>query len=155
MSQSAEEMLVALESLLNEFNHSTSNGRKKEIELILNSFSEQNNSWNNCLKFLKITKNQYTSMFCLSVLESFVLKRWVGIGSQEKAQVRHFLWSYYLEGSSYWPPFIINKTAKLIVIIGRVDWPDLYPSFFTDIYVLLQAKETTLLGIILLGNCNR
>lgn len=62
--------LVALEQLLEEFFHpNTSNLRKYEIEVHLNSFKSTPNLWHLCLYFIQNTSSQYVTMFALSTLE--------------------------------------------------------------------------------------
>lgn len=59
-----------LETLLNEFYHTTSNFRKKEIEQILSDYQSNENSWRQILQNLPISlNNQYLFFFSVSTLE--------------------------------------------------------------------------------------
>ena len=40
---------------------------------------------------------------------------------------------YLLQKCEIVPYFIRNKLIKLVVDIGRIDWPHFYPDFFTNI----------------------
>jgi len=142
---------LALENLVNEFFHiNTSNNRKQEIEQILNAFQDQKNSWSQCLKFLLSTGSQFTKMYCLSVLENTVNKKWFGLCGN-KVDVRNTLWRYLIDNHSQDSAFVRNKTCKILVDIARLDWPHFYPDFFSNIFQLIERKETTLLGLILLS----
>lgn len=62
--------LMNLETLLNEFYHTTSNFRKKEIERILKEFQDNESSWQIILQNLHISmNNQYLFFFSVSTLE--------------------------------------------------------------------------------------
>lgn len=148
-----DEPLKVLETLMVEFfNGNTTNERKYVIQDLLNSFGQQDESLNLCLKYLMATQNEYTIMYCLSVLENFILKKWSGLGSM-KLELRQFLYSYLLSHKHPVPNYVKNKTAKLIVDIGRLDWPHQYPDFPANIYQIIHGKETTYLGLILLQTC--
>ena len=49
------------------------NERKREIEIMLSRFSEQNSSWRDSLFFLNHSSNHYVSMYCLTILEQVSL----------------------------------------------------------------------------------
>lgn len=51
------------------FNPITTNNRKHDIELQLNHFSVQKDSWKFCVYFIGHTSNQYVSMYALSTIE--------------------------------------------------------------------------------------
>lgn len=62
--------LMNLETLLNEFYHTTSNFRKKEIERILREYQENESSIQIILQNLPISlNNQYLFFFSVSTLE--------------------------------------------------------------------------------------
>lgn len=51
------------------FNYSTTNARKRDIELQLNSFSIQPDAWRFCIYFVTHTSSQFVSMYALSTIE--------------------------------------------------------------------------------------
>ncbi len=51
------------------FSPATSNARKREIEVVLQSFAAQKDSWRQCLQFMAETGNQFVCMFTLNTLE--------------------------------------------------------------------------------------
>ncbi|CAG2107015.1 unnamed protein product [Medioppia subpectinata] len=146
---SASECLRSLEALMNEFFHdSTTNERKRQIEVILNEFSKQDNCWPQCLQYLTQTDNEYTLMYCLSVLENLIVVKWDQLGG-DRSDKRISIWNYLLSNNQSMPQYLRNKTAKLLVTIARIDWPNSYPDFMQNVLDLLQSKQTTRLGLLL------
>ncbi|TRY56086.1 hypothetical protein DNTS_017930 [Danionella cerebrum] len=114
---SEEASLRALESLMTEFFHScTSNDRKREIEELLNSFAGQPGSWRHCLYFLSNSRNEYVMMYSLTVFENLVNKMWVGVASEDKAELRSCLPKLLLSQHALLPFFIRNKLCKVILV---------------------------------------
>ena len=60
-------------------------------------------------------------------------KQWVGVQPSEKAAVRSFLHQYLLSQHKALPAYLRNKLVKVIVDVGRLDWPHFYPEFFSNI----------------------
>lgn len=132
------------------FSPGTSNERKRQIEELLNQFSQTRDCWKQCLYFLSSTQNEYVMMFCLTVLENLINRQWMGFRASDKQEIRMLLNQYLLENHTKVPSFIRNKLVKLVVDIGRIDWPHFYPDFFSSILQLVQQSHTTSLGVILL-----
>lgn len=63
---------------------------------------------------------------------------WVGVASQDKAELRSCLPKLLLSQHALLPFFIRNKLCKVIVDIGRQDWPMFYHDFFSN---TLQVPE--------------
>uniref|UniRef100_A0A2C9JQK7 Exportin-1/Importin-beta-like domain-containing protein n=1 Tax=Biomphalaria glabrata TaxID=6526 RepID=A0A2C9JQK7_BIOGL len=148
---SIDESLQALEGLMNEFFAApTDNERKREIESILNNFTQMSNAWEMCLYFMGHSHNEYVMMFCLNVQETMISHKWTGLAANDKMEIRTCLTQSLLNQHSSLPSYIRNKLAKLVVDIGRNDWPHFYPDFFSNILQLAQQPDTTLLGVILL-----
>ncbi|KAM6166674.1 exportin-6 isoform 1-T1 [Erethizon dorsatum] len=148
---SEEASLRALESLMTEFFHDcTTNERKREIEELLNNFAQQIGAWRFCLYFLSSTRNDYVMMYSLTVFENLINKMWLGVPSQDKMEIRSCLPKLLLAHHKSLPYFIRNKLCKVIVDIGRQDWPMFYHDFFTNILQLIQSPVTTPLGLIML-----
>nr|XP_039249816.1 exportin-6-like [Styela clava] len=143
--------LHALENIMTEFFHtSTSNHRKREIEEQLDRFGQQKGSWKHCLYFFNRTSNEYVMMYCLSVLENLTNKMWMGVDVNEKTEIRASLYRILIEKHKTVAPFIKKKLLKVIVDIGRLDWPMFYPDFFTNIISLAcppNDEETRTMGL--------
>ncbi|XP_023654269.1 exportin-6 [Paramormyrops kingsleyae] len=148
---SEEASLRALESLMTEFFHCcTTNERKREIEELLNNFAQQIGAWRYCLYFLSNTRNEYVMMYSLTVFENLVNKMWLGVPSQDRMEIRGCLPKLLLSEHKALPYFIRNKLCKVIVDIGRQDWPMFYHDFFTNTLQLIQAPAMAPLGLVLL-----
>ncbi|XP_034525450.1 exportin-6 [Ailuropoda melanoleuca] len=148
---SEEASLRALEGLMTEFFHDcTTNERKREIEELLDNFAQQIGAWRLCLYFLSSTRNDYVMMYSLTVFENLINKMWLGVPSQDKMEIRSCLPKLLLAHHKTLPYFIRNKLCKVIVDIGRQDWPMFYHDFFTNILQLIQSPVTTPLGLIML-----
>uniref|UniRef100_A0A3P8WA05 Exportin 6 n=1 Tax=Cynoglossus semilaevis TaxID=244447 RepID=A0A3P8WA05_CYNSE len=148
---SEESSLRALENLMTEFFHNcTTNERKKEIEELLNNFAQQTGAWRHCLFFLSNTRNEYVMMYSLTVFENLVNKMWIGVASQDKMEIRTCLPKLLLAQHKTVPYFIRNKLCKVIVDIGRQDWPMFYHDFFTNTLQLIQTPALAHLGLVML-----
>ncbi|CAL1589077.1 unnamed protein product [Knipowitschia caucasica] len=148
---SEEGSLHALESLMTEFFHTcTTNERKREIEELLNNFAQQTGAWRHCLFFLSHTRNEYVMMYSLTVFENLVNRMWIGVASQDKMEIRSCLPKLLLAQHKNVPYFIRNKLCKVIVDIGRQDWPMFYHDFFTSTLQLIQSPVLAQLGLIML-----
>ncbi|XP_007891868.1 exportin-6 isoform X2 [Callorhinchus milii] len=132
------------------FHNCTTNERKREIEELLNNFAQQIGAWRHCLYFLSNTRNEYVMMYSLTVFENLINKMWLGLPSQDKMEIRSCLPKLLLVHHKSIPYFIRNKLCKVIVDIGRQDWPMFYHDFFTSTLQLIQAPSTTSLGLIML-----
>uniref|UniRef100_A0A3Q3GG94 Exportin 6 n=1 Tax=Labrus bergylta TaxID=56723 RepID=A0A3Q3GG94_9LABR len=137
--------------LMTEFFHScTTNERKREIEELLNNFAQQTGAWRHCLFFLSNTRNEYVMMYSLTVFENLVNKMWIGVASQDKMEIRSCLPKLLLAQHKSVPYFIRNKLCKVIVDIGRQDWPMFYHDFFTNTLQLIQSPALASLGLVML-----
>ncbi|XP_037076040.1 exportin-6-like [Pollicipes pollicipes] len=135
--------LQALEHLMNEFFAAgTTNSRKQQIEKALEEFSQQPAAWKNCLLCIAGTSNPYVSMFCMTSLESVINKQWLGLRSEERAEIRGSLYRLCLERHHLLAPYLRNKAVKLVVDVARLSWPQFYPDFFSNI-ITASASEPT------------
>uniref|UniRef100_G1LX17 Exportin-6 n=1 Tax=Ailuropoda melanoleuca TaxID=9646 RepID=G1LX17_AILME len=142
---SEEASLRALEGLMTEFFHDcTTNERKREIEELLDNFAQQIGAWRLCLYFLSSTRNDYVMMYSLTVFENLINKMWLGVPSQDKMEIRSCLPKLLLAHHKTLPYFIRNKLCKVIVDIGRQDWPMFYHDFFTNILQMLKTTSEEL-----------
>ncbi|KAM3965111.1 LOW QUALITY PROTEIN: exportin ellipsoid body open [Aphomia sociella] len=144
------EALASLEVLMSEFAPSTTNYRKREIESMLENFSNRRDSWKHCLIFLQKSQNQYVLMFTLTTLENIINRQWISLSDNEKTEIRLTLWNELMAKHEVMLYFIRNKLAALMVSIARYDWPELYPDFFSNIVELIRCDgRRCLLGLVL------
>lgn len=132
------------------FASSTSNQRKRDIEELLNNFSSQQGAWQQCFYFLGHTRNEYVLMYTLSVFENLINRQWVGLQPAHKLEIRDGLTKFLLTNHKSMQLSIRNKLVKVIVCIGRLDWPHFYPDFFNNIIQLIQQPATTSMGLQML-----
>ncbi|XP_013164460.1 PREDICTED: exportin-6 [Papilio xuthus] len=146
-----DEALASLEMLMCEFfAPSTNNFRKREIESMLENFSNGRGSWKHCLLFLQKSQNQYVQMFILTTLENIINKLWISLAENERTEIRLTLWNELMAKHEVMLYFIRNKLASLMIAIARYDWPHEYPDFFSNIVELLRSDgHRCLLGLIL------
>ncbi|KAJ8722135.1 hypothetical protein PYW08_004537 [Mythimna loreyi] len=146
-----DEALASLDVLMSEFfAPTTSNFRKREIESMLENFSNRSDSWKHCLLFLQKSQNQYVLMFTLTTLENIINRQWISLSDNVKTEVRLTLWNELLAKHEVMAYFIRNKLAALMVSIARYDWPHLYDDFFSNIVELIRSDgPRCLLGLVL------
>ncbi|CAH1638251.1 unnamed protein product [Spodoptera littoralis] len=132
------------------FAPATSNFRKREIESMLENFSNRSDSWKHCLMFLQKSHNHYVLMFTLTTLENIINRQWIRLSDNEKTEIRLTLWNELLAKHEVMIYFIRNKVAALMVAIARYDWPHLYDDFFSNIVELIRSDGSRcLLGLVL------
>ncbi|XP_068633751.1 exportin-6 isoform X2 [Battus philenor] len=132
------------------FASSTNNFRKREIEGMLENFSNGRGSWKHCLVFLQKSQNQYVLMFILTTLENIINKLWISLSQNERAEIRLTLWNELMTKHEVMQYFIRNKLASLMVAIARYDWPHEYPDFFSNTVELIKSDgQRCILGLIL------
>lgn len=66
-------------------------------------------------------------------MQNLINKQWVACSADDKREIRCSLNKYLLDFHSKVPSYIRNKLVKLVVDIGRIDWPHFYPDFFSSI----------------------
>ncbi|KPM02659.1 hypothetical protein QR98_0010750 [Sarcoptes scabiei] len=138
--QANAETLTKLECLIEEFFlGSTCNDRKKQIEIVLGEYSTTPRAWQSALIFFSQTKSEYTQMFCLKVIDTFVTKAWHTLPDDIKISFRQALWRHLLENHSNLTRPIRNKLCTILVIIAHQDWSKLYPEFLKNILDFLAV----------------
>ena len=97
-------------------------------------------------------------VFIVVVLQNFINKQWIGAPPADKTDIRQFLNEYLLSHHKTLPTYIRNKLVKVIVDIGRVDWPHFYPNFFSNIIevlIIFCTGVSTYCSILLLAKWTR
>ena len=79
-------------------------------------------------------------LFTVHLLQNLINKQWIGALPEDKTEVRRFLNEYLLSHHKKLPGYIRNKLVKVIVDIGRVDWPHFYPNFLSNIIEVSRNK---------------
>ncbi|XP_075158622.1 exportin ellipsoid body open isoform X2 [Haematobia irritans] len=146
--------LVLVDSLLHEFYQATTpNNRKREIESNLLAFKNQTDAWKTCLTVVSdastFEQNQFLWFFCTSTLEHSITRRWMQLGSSDRAMMREALWRTYIN----LPIMSTMKRqrdtyAQLIALMGKREFPDEDPNYIMHCITLI--KSNFVLGICLL-----
>lgn len=117
------------------------------------------------------SNNQYVLWFASSMLEEIVQKKWREIPHADQSRLSQFVIEQLLANESTLPPFVFNKLAvgmlfvpvlhlpselnpRLVYTsIGKLDWPDQFPDFFSRIEALVMNESSTRVGLCLLRMC--
>ena len=70
----------------------------------------------------------------VSSLQNLVAYKWGSLEVGERGELRHFLMERLVSHHASLPPFVRNKIVKVIVFIGRSDWPQQYPEFLSHVF---------------------
>ncbi|KAJ3327375.1 Exportin-6, partial [Blyttiomyces sp. JEL0837] len=128
---------------------STSSARKKEIEQILESFKSQPNAYQTCQEILTETDRPgVVKWFCLSVLESFIVNHRPMLTVEQRHDNRQFVWNYMVSESSKLEKFVCNKLIKVVVDLGKADYPREWPEFFDNVFHLKSVSFVLMLAIL-------
>ena len=79
-----------------------------------------------------------TAKLSTLIPQNVINKQWMGIAAGDKMEIRSAVNQYLLANHTLVPTYIRNKLVKLVVDIGRLDWPHFYPDFFPSI---LQVRR--------------
>lgn len=83
------------------------------------------------------------------MFQNLINKMWLGVPSQDKMEIRSCLPKLLLAHHKTLPYFIRNKLCKVIVDIGRQDWPMFYHDFFTNILqVRIHLRKSHLINCL-------
>ena len=81
----------------------------------------------------------YITLFHL--WQNLINRQWVGLPGEDKMEIRGTLNRFLLSHHETVATFIRNKLVKLVVDIGRLDWPHFYPDFFSSILQVQTVKD--------------
>eukprot|EP00976_Prorocentrum_cordatum_P079249 1183476-Prorocentrum_minimum.AAC.2 len=76
----------------------------------------------------------HVQWFAGSTLEKYVLSHWERVDEAERAAMRDNLLQYLLQRHASLPQFVSTKVAKVIIDIGKFDWPQRYPELLPRIH---------------------
>jgi hypothetical protein len=110
-----------------------SDAEKQQVEGQLEEFKRRPDAWEQCLFFIKETQDPYVLFFAASVFEGTIATKWSQIPEASRVRVRGGLINFLMARHSAIPRFVLNKMVKVVVDIGKVDWPERYPDFFNHV----------------------
>lgn len=142
-----------MDSLLREFYSTTTpNNRKREIETELIAFKNQSDAWKTCLSVVgnngAFEQNQFLWFFCASTIEHSITRRWMQLGSSDRALLRETLWHAYINLPSTSQKRQRDTYAQLIALMGKREFPDEDPNYI--MHCITLVKSNFVLGICLL-----
>lgn len=139
-----------MEHLLNEFNYpSTTNSRKHEIEKQLIEFQNNSNAWTQCLHQLSNVTNPFFWFFNASTIETTITRKWKDLDRNDRSRLRDTLWTNYVNlGQTNASRIQREKSAQLIALIGKREFPDEHSVYMDQVVQLLRINFP--LGILLL-----
>ncbi|KAI9203895.1 armadillo-type protein [Polychytrium aggregatum] len=113
--------------------------RKKEIENELIVIKALPDAIAICQGLLPQANKDYIQWYCLSVYE-FHVERWQQLPSSTRLELKQYLWNTLKTENRFFAAYVTNKIIKLVVDIGKVEYPREWPNFFHDLYTI--QKDT-------------
>jgi hypothetical protein len=136
----AEATLVSLQAALTQFfDPSTGAEQKRQIETQLCAFKSDVGAWKHVFHFFSNSSDPNLLWYAASVWEEQVDKRWSTMSVNEHQQIREFLHQYLVARFASLPKFVSTKVAVVLVNIAKVDWPERYPDFLTQVGLVVPC----------------
>ncbi|KAI6662000.1 Exportin-T [Oopsacas minuta] len=127
---------------------------QSQVLIYFNQLLTAPNGWMLCADTIKEsnTYDQHVIFFCLRILEEFSKTRYSQESADNKLFFRKLLLSWLEQSSSPQPSFILNKKCQIFIHVFLQDYPDYWPSFFSDIlsYLTSYSHEPTQLYLHIL-----
>ncbi|KAL9929157.1 exportin-6-like [Glossina fuscipes fuscipes] len=144
---------AVVESLLHEFyTPTTPNARKRQIGVELLAFKNQSESWKTCLSAVSnattFEQNHFLWFFATSTLDHTITRRWMQLGSSDRALLRETLWHTYANLACASAKRQRDTYAQLIALLGKRQFPDEDPNYLAHCIALTKTNFS--LGICLL-----
>ncbi|KAJ3325466.1 pre-tRNA nuclear export protein [Boothiomyces sp. JEL0866] len=101
-----------------------------------NHIKQSNNGWEICAKLADETIDPQVKFFCFQAIEEH-LRNYPG-----NAEIRKLLWKWLSENiSSNYPYYLRNKLYVLIVLLFRNQYPHQWPTFFDELFMLIDDPK--------------
>ncbi len=149
--QESIQILSQVDQAVNVLYNSTGyveDSQRKDIERQLNSFKQMPNSWVHSLYFLNHSKNNYTLFYACSILENMLQTQWNNVEEGKRMHLREVVFTFLLGRNP--PHFVLTKLIKILVDIGKLDWPERYPDFLKHILHTISNEKYQHFGVLLL-----
>jgi hypothetical protein len=145
----SEATLVSLQGALTQFfDAATGAEQKRQIETQLCAFKQDPGAWKHVFHFFSNSSDANLLWYAASVWEEQVDKRWSAMAPQEQQQMRDFLHQYLVARFVSLPKFVSTKVAVVLVNIAKLDWPERYTNFLTQVVACMPTVPS--LGLTLL-----
>jgi exportin-T len=109
-----------------------------------NNIKTSPDGWKICLQKLFRTTVMEVAFYCLEVIKSFIQHHYMSVSSEEQRQLRKALMTYLqtnVGGQINTPIPIKNKFAHILVLLFKVEYPEVWPNFFVDLFDALQLNK--------------
>jgi hypothetical protein len=103
---------------------------------------------------LKTTINENARFYCLNIFEDYINTQWHYLETNEKLEIRNFIFNYLKSNNSTLSRLIINKGVKIIVNIAKKDWPLDWPDLISDLLKLNNSFDELRLSFNIIKTMN-
>ena len=122
--------------------------QRKDIEKRLKNFKQMPNSWVHSIYFLYNSKNNYTLFYACSILENMLQTQWNSVEERMRVKLRQLVFTFLLERNP--PHFVLTKLIKILIDIGKLDWPERYPDFLQHVLHTVTNPQYQHFGVLAL-----
>ncbi|XP_055329574.1 exportin-6-like [Paramacrobiotus metropolitanus] len=147
------QLLHSAESLFAEYHQpATSNPRKAAIEIQLKQSLSDPRHWKLWIDSLCLSSSPYLLLHCLNLLNDLITHFWsTWTTPDQKQYIKDRLLHYLTDPTApALPAFLHTKLLKLLVDVGRNDWPHFYPAFFQHVQMMVGEARLRLVGLKML-----
>ncbi|KAK3247411.1 hypothetical protein CYMTET_43090, partial [Cymbomonas tetramitiformis] len=123
---------------------------KKGIEAQLLAIRNGPNVWSTCYQLLTASPDPYVQWFGAASLETAILRGWQQLPEPQRDDMRSSLLDLFMNRSGTMSQFVVTKIAKLLVDIGKFDWPHHFPELLPCVQGSVQQGTSTNSGLLLL-----
>ncbi|KAJ3256087.1 pre-tRNA nuclear export protein [Boothiomyces macroporosus] len=109
---------------------------KDQASQYCNHIKQSNDGWEICAKLADETSVPQVKFFCFQVIEEY-LRNFPGT-----VEIRKLLWKWLSENiASNYPYYLRNKLYVLIVLLFRNQYPNQWPAFFDELFLLIDDPK--------------
>ncbi|KAF6021809.1 XPOT [Bugula neritina] len=132
--------------------HHTNQSAHAQVLEYFEQLKVSDNGWELCAQVLlsgQYLEDEQIRFFCYQVIENFVAKKYSSHqDSATKQKIRNFLvniMQMVAGGASAEKGYVKNKLAQLVSLVFVVDYPTVWPTFYTDMmqFAKLGGQEAT------------
>ena len=107
--------------------------------LYFNQLLAEPDGWTLCVDAARVpcAYDQHVTFFCLRILEEFSRTRYSQETPDRKLLFQNLLLSWMGQSPDPSPPFLLKKKCQILTHVFLQDYPDNWPSFFSDLLFLL------------------
>ena len=103
-----------------------------ELQNILNTFSENEESWKCFPQVFSCETHPQTKFIVLNSMHRFISSKWWILEDQEKSEIQEFLLKFITENATEAPESLLSKADQCLVRIMKYEWPQNFPNFLEN-----------------------